>query len=307
LLVFSTKRIVLVLCAVAVALAAGTVATAAERDSVVFTVGLPNDYDTLNPVVGVEVPDYEVWNLQFATLTDKAADDFATIPGLAESWEASNDGKTYTYTLRDGLEWSDGTPLTAEDVAYTVNRAKEEEWLNYDATVQNLTAKVIDETTVELASSVSDPKLPTMDVYILPKHVVEKYDAKAITKWDGITSVGSGPFTLKEAKRGQFWSLTANPSYWGWQGDQPQVDEVIFRLFSGRSTRHTTSRPSRSRVSPEPTGSSRSRASRAASPRSRSTADVPPTGASTGSATATRRSPTSSSARRSPTRWTSRR
>lgn len=229
---FSTKRIVLVLCAVAVALAAGTVATAAERDSVVFTVGLPNDYDTLNPVVGVEVPDYEVWNLQFATLTDKAADDFATIPGLAESWEASNDGKTYTYTLRDGLEWSDGTPLTAEDVAYTVNRAKEEEWLNYDATVQNLTAKVIDETTVELASSVSDPKLPTMDVYILPKHVVEKYDAKAITKWDGITSVGSGPFTLKEAKRGQFWSLTANPSYWGWQGDQPQVDEVIFRLFS---------------------------------------------------------------------------
>ncbi len=221
-----------VLCAVAVALAAVTVATAAEGDNVVFTVGLSNDYDTLNPVVGVEVPDYEVWNLQFATLTDKAADDFATIPGLAESWEASNDGKTYTYTLRDGLEWSDGTPLTAEDVAYTVNRAKEEEWLNYDATVQNLTAKAIDETTVELASSVPDPKLPTMDVYILPKHVVEKYDAKAITKWDGITSVGSGPFTLKEAKRGQFWSLAANPSFWGWQGGQPQVDEVIFRLFS---------------------------------------------------------------------------
>lgn len=229
---FSTKRIVFVLFAVAVALGAVTVATAAEGDNVVFTVGLSNDYDTLNPVVGVEVPDYEVWNIQFATLTDKAADDFATIPGLAESWEASNDGKTYTYTLRDGLEWSDGTPLTAEDVAYTVNRAKEEEWLNYDATVQNLTAKAIDETTVELASSVPDPKLPTMDVYILPKHVVEKYDAKAITKWDGITSVGSGPFTLKEAKRGQFWSLAANPSYWGWQGAQPQVDEVIFRLFS---------------------------------------------------------------------------
>ena len=94
-----------------------------DGDKVVLTVGVPEDYDTLNPLVGVEVPDFDVWNLQYATLTDKAATDFATIPGLAESWEASNGGKTYTYTLRDGLEWSDGTPLTAEDVVFNVNRA----------------------------------------------------------------------------------------------------------------------------------------------------------------------------------------
>jgi peptide/nickel transport system substrate-binding protein len=229
----STKRILFVLLTLVVALAAVTVATAAEGDDkVVFTVGLVNDYDTLNPAVGVEVPDYEVWNIQYATLTDKSAEDFATIPGFAESWEESNDGKTYTYVLREGLEWSDGTPLTAEDIAYTVNRSREEEWLNYDSTVQNLTAKVIDDTTVEIASSVPDPKLPAMDVYILPKHVIEQYDAKAMTKWDGITDVGSGPFTLTEAKRGQFWTMTVNPSYWGWQGDEPPLDEVVFRLFS---------------------------------------------------------------------------
>lgn len=229
----ATKRILpFVVCGI-VALATVAVSTAADEPTkVVFTVGISNDYDTLNPVVGVEVPDYEVWNLQYATLTDKAASDFAITPGLAESWEASNDGKTYTYTLRKGLEWSDGTPLTAEDVAYTVNRAKKEAWLNYDSTVKNLTAKVIDATTVEIASSVPDPKLPTMDVYILPKHVIEKYDAKAITKWDGITNVGSGPFTLKEAKRGQFWTLTSNASFWGWKGKDPPVDEVVFRLFS---------------------------------------------------------------------------
>ena len=228
-----TKRILPFVACGIVALATVAVATAADEPAkVVFTVGVTNDYDTLNPVVGVEVPDYEVWNLQYATLTDKAATDFATIPGLAESWKASNDGKTFTYTLREGLEWSDGTPLTAEDIAYTVNRAKKEEWLNYDSTVKNLTAKVIDERTVEIASSVPDPKLPTMDVYILPKHVIEKYDAKAITKWDGITEVGSGPFALTEAKRGQFWTLKANPSYWGWKGKQPPVDEVVFRQFS---------------------------------------------------------------------------
>jgi peptide/nickel transport system substrate-binding protein len=212
------------------ALALVTAAGAQDDDEkVVFTVGLTNDVDSLNPLVGVEVPDYEVWNIQYATLTDKAAADFATTPGLAESWEASNGGKTYTYTLREGLEWSDGEPLTADDIAFTVNRAREEGWLNYDSVVQNLTAKAVDDRTVEITSSVPDPKLPTMDVYILPEHIWGKLDEDAITKYPGEDGVGSGPFTLVELKRGQFWRLQANPSYWG---GAPNVDEVVFRLFN---------------------------------------------------------------------------
>ena len=226
-------RMLLALVALVATLVSASLAAAADDDGkVVLTVGLTNDYDSLNPVVGVEVPDFEVWNLQYATLTDKAAADFATTPGLAESWTVSDDGKTVTYTLREGLEWSDGTPFTAEDVAYTINRGRDEEWLNYTSTVQNLTAKAVDDTTVEVTSKVPDPKLPTMDVYVVPKHVYERYDAKALTKWDGVTSVGSGPYTLKEAKRGQFWTMAANPSYWGWNGEDPVVDEVVFRFFS---------------------------------------------------------------------------
>lgn len=226
-------RMLLALVALVATLVSASLAAAADDDEkVVLTVGLTNDYDSLNPVVGVEVPDFEVWNLQYATLTDKAAADFATIPGLAESWTVSDDGKTVTYTLREGLEWSDGTPFTAEDVAYTINRGRDEEWLNYTSTVQNLTAKAVDDTTVEVTSKVPDPKLPTMDVYVVPKHVYDRYDAKALTKWDGVTSVGSGPYTLKEAKRGQFWTMAANPSYWGWNGEDPVVDEVVFRFFS---------------------------------------------------------------------------
>jgi peptide/nickel transport system substrate-binding protein len=207
----------------------GPAAGAQDDQKVVLTVGIPETYDSLNPTVGVEVPDYDPWNMQYATLTDKAADDFATIPGLAESWEGSDDGRTYTYTLRDGLEWSDGTPLTAEDVAYTINRAREEQWTNYYSTVQNITATAVDDRTVEVSSSVDDPKLPTMDVYILPKHVWERYDEKAIKTYDGVNDVGSGPFVLDETKRGQFWSLKANPSYWG---GKPAVDQVIFRVFN---------------------------------------------------------------------------
>ncbi len=216
------------LLAVVLMLAAAGAAMAQDDEKVVLTVGT-DDVDTFNPLVGVEVPDYEAWNLQYATLTDKAAADFATEPGLADSWEASNDGKTYTYTLRDGLQWSDGEPLTADDIVFTVNTSRQEGWLNYTSTTQNLRARAIDDTTVEITSSVPDPKLPSMDVYILPEHVWGKLDKTEKTKYEARDGVGSGAFTLTEYQSGQFWRMAANPNYWN---GQPAVDEIVFRVFN---------------------------------------------------------------------------
>ncbi len=215
-----------------IAAVATAVATAqGDDEKVVLTIGVTsNSYDTLNPLVGYTVLDYDVWIPQYDTVTRKAADDFATIPGLAESWEGSEDGKTYTYTLRDGLQWSDGEPLTADDVAFTINRSREEDWQNYTAYTQNLTAKVIDERTVEVTSSVPDPKLPGLgDTYILPEHIWGKLSAEEITKYPGEDGVGSGPFTLDEFKRGQYVRMTANPNFW--EGERP-IDEVVFRIFN---------------------------------------------------------------------------
>ena len=230
-----TTRAGVLLTVVVLALAAAAPALHAQTTTpkkLVLTVGLTQDLDSPNVTVGVLVPSYELWNLQYATLTDKAADDFHTIPGLAESWKKSNNGLTYTYTLRPGLKWSDGQPLTAEDVTYTVNRSRDEEWLNHSSTVANLTAKTIDDTHVEITTKVPDPKLPTMDVYIVPKHIYEKISAKALASYEATDGVGSGPYTLKEWKKGQFWSMDANPNYW--QG-KPTIDEVIFRPFTNAS------------------------------------------------------------------------
>ncbi len=203
-------------------------ASTAQQGRLVLTVGLNQDLDSPNVTVGFLVSDYELWNLQYATLTDKAADDFETIPGLAESWEGSEDGLTWTYTLRPDLQWSDGEPLTAEDIAYTVNRSREEEWLNHSATTVNLTAEATDERTVVITSSVPDPKLPSMDVYIVPKHIYEKISAKELRKYPATDGVGSGPYTLSEWEKGQFWRMEANPNYWG---GKPTIDEVVFRVF----------------------------------------------------------------------------
>ena len=61
---------------------------------VTLTVGLTQDLDSPNVTTGVLVSSFELWNLQYATLTDKAAADFTTIPGLATKWVASDNGLT---------------------------------------------------------------------------------------------------------------------------------------------------------------------------------------------------------------------
>jgi peptide/nickel transport system substrate-binding protein len=196
---------------------------------VTLTVGLLQDLDSPNVTAGYLVSSYEVWNLQYATLTDKAAVDFATEPGLAESWTASDDGLTYTYTLREGLLWSDGTPLTADDVAWTVNTSRDQGWMNHSSITANLEATAVDARTVTITSSVPDPKLPTMDVYILPKHIWEEQAAGDITTYDALDGVGAGPFTLQEWKSGQSWTMKANPNYWK---GAPAIDQVVFRVFT---------------------------------------------------------------------------
>jgi len=226
------KRIVVVLAAALLAVSVVPIASAQEEDdNVVLRVGNTQTFDTLNPTAGFNVNEYEVWNLQYATLTDKAADDFAAIPGLAESWESSNGGLTYTYTLREGLTWSDGEPLTAEDIVWTVNTSRDQGWVNHVSTTQNLTAVVIDDRTVEITSSVPDPKLPTMDVYILPKHIWEEVatDGEAVTSYEAVDGVGSGPFTVAEFPNEQLVRMVANDNYWG---GRPAVDEIIFQIYT---------------------------------------------------------------------------
>jgi peptide/nickel transport system substrate-binding protein len=229
------RLVVLMTVALAAALLAPIASAQEDGDLVTLRVGLTQDWDTLNPTAGFSVPSYEVWNLHYATLTDKAPDDFAPVPGLAESWETSDDGLTVTYTLREGLLWSDGEPLTADDVAWNINTARDQGWDNMISTVQNIEATVVDARTVQLVSSVPDPKLPTMDVYLVPRHIWEPIatDYDAATQYEGADAdgVGSGPFVVSEFTQGQSVVMTANPNYWGWEGEEPPYDQIIFRLF----------------------------------------------------------------------------
>ena len=213
------------------ALLVGVPVTAGGQDGepAVFDVGDPQGIDSMNPLIGVTVAAYEAWNIQYATLTEKAPEDFAPIPGLAESWKESDGGRTWTYKMREGAKWSDGKPLTSEDVAWTVNTAREEEWINHTAVVVNLEAEAPDPNTLIIRSSVPDPKLPAMDVYILPKHIWGKLSKKERQNYDAKDGVGSGPFVLEKFEKGQFARFKANPNHFR---GKPAVDRVVLRKFN---------------------------------------------------------------------------
>jgi peptide/nickel transport system substrate-binding protein len=214
---------------VALVIGVSAISARGQDGPVTFDVGEPQGIDSMSPLIGVVVPAFEAWNLQYATLTDKAAKDFHTIPALAESWKGSEDKLTWTYKLRDGLKWSDGKPLTSEDIAWTVNTSREEEWLNHSAVTANLTATAPDPQTVVIKTSVPDPKLPTMDAYILPKHIWGKMSPEKRDKYEGEDGVGSGPFVLEKFEKGQFARFRANPNYWD---GKPAVDRVVLRKFN---------------------------------------------------------------------------
>jgi peptide/nickel transport system substrate-binding protein len=208
-------------------------AVAQEDDTVTIRVGNTQDWETLNPTWGYLVSEWEVWNNQYEGLTTRD-ENLEIAPGLAESWDGSDDGLTYTYTLRDGLTWSDGEPITADDVVWTIETSKEQEWENYVYFTQYLTVTALDERTVQVTSSIPTPQLPDMGFIILPKHIWEPLgDADGVASHDGTDGVGSGPFVLAPDgfQDQQAVTMVANPNWYGWEGEEPPVDQIIFRHF----------------------------------------------------------------------------
>jgi ABC-type transport system substrate-binding protein len=202
-----------------------------------FTVGITQDVDSMNPFTGIVANAYEMYQLMYPTLTGYGADDFAAVPDLAESWEESADKTTWTYKIRPGLTWSDGTPLTAKDAAYSFNRILDGDYeqTNYGGYVANITkAEAPDDTTLVLTVKQPTPIMLHLAVYILPEHIWSEISSKEVRSYPneptaGEPIVGAGPYVLVERKKGQFIRFQANPSYFG---GKPAVDELVFRVYN---------------------------------------------------------------------------
>ncbi len=206
-------------------------------DKVTFSVALTSDVDSLNPFVGVEANSYEMWALMYDYLVGYSMKDMSPQPALAEKWETSADGKTWTFHMRDDVTWSDGEKLTSADVAFTYNRvlgggAEAQNWDSYLNNVEKVTAP--DATTVVLSLKKPNAVLPLLPIPIVPEHIWKKLSSKQVANFgnapkNGQPVVGSGPFRLVEGQTGgSTFRFEANKDYWG---GAPHVDEVAFRVY----------------------------------------------------------------------------
>ncbi len=163
------------------------------------------------------------------------APDYKPIPMLAESWE-TKDNQTWTFHLRKNAKFHDGTPVTAEDVAFTLKYlpASDPAWEYEDTDCDDI--QVIDDHTIQftLTAKHGGDYPPVFWTPILPKHIWEPYKDD-MHSYDNAGAVGSGPFKLKEFKADQYIWLERNEDYWG---NKPGAQTVVLKTYGSAEARN---------------------------------------------------------------------
>jgi peptide/nickel transport system substrate-binding protein len=201
-------------------------------EKITFVYGDTGEPSSLNPFRGYLGIDFYFWAWTYHLPITFGVENLEAVPDFVTDTQVSEDGMTFTYTTRDDLTWSDGEPMTAQDMAFTLNLYKDKHAYlpqGYLQIVESVEAP--DDTTVVLTTeeptSLYSGAVPYMYTYILPEHVWQEH-ADSPKAFDNVPNVGSGPFVIAEYERGQFVRMERNPH---WSGPQPHFDELIYRIF----------------------------------------------------------------------------
>lgn len=195
---------------------------------------ITQDEGTLTPYTyQTGFPGYELMTLIYDTLYLMDAD-LTPQPWLAEGMTVSDDGLTYTLTLKEGLAWQDGEALSAEDVAFTVQYYKDNVLGRFSTSADKIAEVTIpDDRTVVLTLAAPDAtftQTALADLPILPEHVWSEVGDPNTAPTEA--AIGSGPYTLMEYRTDQFYRLAENPNFWG---PSPAFDEIIAPIISDQT------------------------------------------------------------------------
>ncbi|MFF2049971.1 ABC transporter substrate-binding protein [Leifsonia sp. NPDC058194] len=216
-------------------------ASTATAGSQTLTVATTTDVVNYNPLVGNSRSDYWITNLMYPHLLS-IANDGSKEPQVATKWGYVDD-TTGFYEIRDDLKWSDGEPLTAEDVAWTMNAVKKDKPSGtFYGQLTNLdTAKAVSKTRVEFTLTKPDSSIVEEIGFwgnIVPKHVFEKAESVATFPNDGKDGgwVSAGPYTLTKVQIGQSYTLDRVEDYPLVEGGTPLSASVVYRVFPDINT-----------------------------------------------------------------------
>jgi peptide/nickel transport system substrate-binding protein len=206
--------------------------TAAAADSVVL--GVSTEPDSLSPLLGYGKDGNS--KLFDGLLTRDA--DLQLEPALAEDLpEVSEDGLTYTFTLRDGVTFSDGEPLTPADVVFTYETVLDEKTNNPSrselAAVESVRAKGADQVVFTLKYPFAPFAARTV-LPIVPEHAAGGQDPN--TGSFNTEPIGTGPYVLADWRKGEKLVLKANPDHWG---GEPAVKNVTMAIVPDDDVRAT--------------------------------------------------------------------
>ncbi len=220
------------------------------RSSDMYIKSIAGDISTLNKVVAEDTYSMLIIDLFSRALVWIDKDTSEVVPGLAKSWEVSEDNKTYTFHLRRGVYWSDGHPFDADDVIFSFDCYFDERYPNRNQVymaVNNQPYEItkIDDYTVQVTTAVvyAPTLLTLVEGYILPEHILREdfengdlFDSWSLStlKNEPEKLVALGPYVLESYKPGERITLVRNPNFY--MEDQagtplPYVERVIVTIY----------------------------------------------------------------------------
>ncbi len=205
-----------------------------EGDWLIYHIGA--EPGTLNPIVATDAYESVIngGNI-YETLIERDNATLELKPLLAESWEISEDKLTFTFKIRQGVKWHDGTPFTSADVVFsykTIMNPKVDapQLRSYYQEIRDVEA--IDDYTVKF--TYARPYFLALEfcggMPIVPKHIFENGDFN--TNPAGRSPVGTGPFKFVKWTTGREIVLEKNPDYWG---EKPHLNRIVFRIITDSS------------------------------------------------------------------------
>lgn len=228
------------LIAAAIAMSITPVLAAVPKDMLV--IGKAADPQTLDPAVTIDNNDWTVTYPAFQRLvqykTENGKGSTEVEGDLAESWQASDDQKVWTFTLKNDAKFADGTPVTAEAVKFSFERLLKIGQGPSEAYPKDLNVEVVDPLTVRFTlSSPFSPFLYTLandGAAIINPAVMKEHGADDAKGWLAENTAGSGPYMLQRWQKGQQLVLVPNPHY---HGAKPAFKRVSVKIIGESASR----------------------------------------------------------------------